>query len=78
MRKRDVEMELLREREKALGPNLASVKKEWAGIKDENVCQRWSRANIDKLLETLENILVRSSRRWLNRSRLAWRKLQDW
>lgn len=35
-REREVEMELLKEREKTLGGSLASVKKELAGMKVEN------------------------------------------
>lgn len=57
-RMREVNMEVLGEREKGLDCNLALVKKELAGVKVENVSLQWSQGNIKDKLVSLENDAV--------------------
>lgn len=53
MRQREAEIKLLKEREKALACNLATVTKEFAGVKVENASFRWFHGDVDDKIEAL-------------------------
>lgn len=61
---REIEIELLKDREKMFDCDSSSVKNKLVRVKVENACLKWSRVNFDEKLMTLEkdvNVAIKAA-----------------